>query len=180
MKKIFLISGLVLIIDLVTKLIITSNIELNTSIVIIKNFFSLTYVRNTGAAFSALSNNTLFLAAISIVILGILISTLKNKKDYKKLEIIAFGFIIGGAVGNLINRIFNSYVVDFLDFRIFGHDFAIFNLADTFIVIGGIIYLIHCLGSEKNEENNSNGNRENRHISSKRVRRNKKQNSEAN
>jgi signal peptidase II len=132
-----------LVIDIVSKLVVSNLMNVYDSIVIIKNFFYISYVRNTGAAWSIFSNNTWFVILISLLIIGgIIIYILKNKPK-SKLEKVGYSMILGGALGNLIDRVIYGYVIDFLDFYIFGYDYPIFNLADTFIVIGVILLLIY-------------------------------------
>lgn len=104
--------------------------------VVINNFFYITYVKNTGAAFSMFANNTGMVLGISLVIVFLLICyVVKNRKIS---GILGYGYamILGGSLGNLFDRIVYGYVRDFLDFRIFGFNMAIFNLADVFIVFG--------------------------------------------
>ncbi len=78
-----------------------------------------------------------------------------NHEELTKLENISYGMIIGGIIGNLFDRIIYSYVIDFIDFRIFGYNYPVFNLADTFIVIGIIIMVIITIRKEYHERNNS-------------------------
>ena len=78
-------------------------------------------------------------------------------------ESIAYGLVIGGAIGNLIDRIIYGYVIDFLDFNIFGYSYPIFNLADTFIVIGIILLFIFSIIESRNQnENNKRSKSKNR------------------
>lgn len=130
------------VIDLISKIIISNSMNLFDSFVIIKKFFSITYVHNKGAAWSILSGDRFFLIMISLSIILAIIVYLKKHRPIKKIDSIAYSMILGGAIGNLSNRIFLGYVIDFLDFNIFGYDYPIFNLADTFIVIGVIILFI--------------------------------------
>ena len=107
---------------------------------VIKKFFYLTYVENRGAAFGLMQNKTLFFIIItSIVGTALIYSIVKipGSTAYK----FTLSMILGGAVGNLIDRIRLGYVVDFADFKFFP---AVFNLADSFIVVGSFIlaYLI--------------------------------------
>lgn len=128
--------------DIISKLVVKHYLVLNQSNVIIKDFFNLTYVKNSGAAFSILDDNTFLVVIVSLIIIAILIRYVYKNKDAKKIERVAYSLILGGAIGNLVDRIFNGYVVDFLDFIFFGYNYPIFNLADTFIVIGVILLII--------------------------------------
>lgn len=128
--------------DIISKLVVKHYLVLNQSNVIIKDFFNLTYVKNSGAAFSILDDNTFLVVIVSLIIIAILIRYVYKNKDAKKIERVAYSLILGGAIGNLVDRVFNGYVVDFLDFIFFGYNYPIFNLADTFIVIGVILLII--------------------------------------
>jgi len=150
MKKIFIISVIILLLDIVSKRLVVNFIDLNSSINIINNFFSLTYVKNTGVAFSLLEGYVWLVVIATVVILYMIVKYIKNNVN-NKYELIGYGFIIGGAVGNLCDRIIFGYVIDFLDFNILGYDFPIFNLADTFIVIGVILLMIFGRNGEEDE-----------------------------
>lgn len=132
-----------LIIDIISKIIVSNIMNVNDSILVIKDFFYITYVRNTGAAFSVFSNNTWLVILISLVIIFFLIWYLYKNKPKSRLEIVGYSMILGGAFGNFIDRIVYGYVIDFFDFYIFNYDYPIFNLADSFIFIG-VIFLIIC------------------------------------
>ena len=138
-------SIVLLLIDQISKLLVIKFLDINGGIELIKNFFYLTYTHNTGAAFSILTGQRLLLILIAVIILILIFNYIRKNKVEGKLEKIAFSLIIGGSLGNLIDRIIRGYVVDFLDFKIFGYDFPIFNLADTFIVVGVILLLITTL-----------------------------------
>ena len=141
MKKTALISIAVVAFDQIIKKVITSKLVLGESISIIKNILNITYVTNTGAAFSILSSNTYFLIMISLIVLTVLVLYLiKVKTDNNEKTI--YGFLIGGIIGNLIDRIIYGSVIDFIDFRIFNYNYPIFNIADSAIVIGVIILII--------------------------------------
>ena len=156
MKKICSISLICLIIDQFIKLLITINFKLYEGIVVIPNFFSIIRVHNTGAAWSFLTGNTFALILLSLLALvAIYLFFIKNT-ELKKLEKIIYGVLIGGILGNLIDRIFRGYVVDFLDFQIFKYNFPVFNLADICIVVSVIIILILQFGGKKNECDQSN------------------------
>ena len=132
----------VFIIDLVSKLIVSSNLKLHESISIIDKFFNITYAHNYGGAWSIFNDNTLLITIISLIVIVLLIIYIIKNKINKKIELIGYSLVIGGGIGNLFDRIIYGYVIDFLDFNIFGYDYPIFNLADTFIVIGIFLLII--------------------------------------
>lgn len=147
---------LVVIIDIISKLLVSNNLLLSKSVTIIPNFFYLTYAHNYGGAWSIFENNTLAITIISfIVILGISYYIFKNKVT-RKIEIIGYSLLLGGAIGNLIDRIIYGYVIDFFDFYIFGYDFPIFNIADIGIVTGIILLLISMILEMNNNDNKCN------------------------
>lgn len=115
---------------------------LNKDIEVINNFFYLIYTKNNGAAFSILTGKRLFLIIITLLIIGSLIYYIIKNEISSKIEILAFSLIIGGSLGNLIDRVVRGYVVDFISVKIFGYHFPIFNIADSLICIGVFILLI--------------------------------------
>lgn len=156
MKKILFISFITFIIDFISKILVKSNLILYKQIAVIDNFLYLTYTNNYGAAFSILKNSKIFLIIIGLIILIYLVLYIKKHEPKKVIEIIAYGLLIGGILGNLYDRVVYGYVIDFLDFYIFGYDFAIFNIADSFIVIAIILLFINTiLGGDGNEDNYS-------------------------
>lgn len=153
MKKVALVGTLCLIIDQIIKLIITNNMELNQSLNIIKSFFSITYVRNYGAAFSILTGSTFFLICTTIMALAfIYFIFIKNEKN-SSLQFILYGILFGGIIGNLIDRVIYGYVVDYLDFNIFGFNAPIFNFADICIVVSIILIVSITLKESLNGTN---------------------------
>ena len=144
--------------DQISKIVISSYLLLNESIVIIKNFFNITSNHNYGAAWGMLKNNTTILIIFSIIAIFIILRYINCfKKNIR--NNIAFSILLGGIAGNLADRVCLGYVRDFLDFKIFGYDFPIFNLADTFIVIGVIMLIIAILKGEDKNGSSSEGNR---------------------
>lgn len=122
---------------------------------VISNFFHITYTKNYGAAFSILQGKRYYFIIITFVVLAILIWYFYKEKP-QKTERIAIILIISGAIGNLIDRIINGYVIDFLDFNIFGYDFPVFNIADCYITIGiGLLIIIELMRGDKKENANS-------------------------
>lgn len=138
---------LVILVDFFSKYMVSKLMTINETINLIDNFFRITYVKNTGAAFSIFSNNTILVIIISVIVIGFLLFYIYKNKGNNKLENVSYAFILGGAISNLIDRLVYGYVIDFLDFEILSYDAPIFNLADTFIVIGVILFLINTLRS---------------------------------
>ncbi|MFA5093405.1 MAG: signal peptidase II [Candidatus Omnitrophota bacterium] len=131
---VLIIVASVIILDQVSKFLATSFLQLNTPLVLINNFFNLTLVYNRGAAFGLFQHQLLLFIAISILAIVIILFNLKNKANSLIFKL-SLSLILGGAVGNLIDRIRFGYVVDFLDFRVW----PVFNLADSFITIAAVL-----------------------------------------
>ena len=150
MKKnlLIVITIICIIIDQITKLLVISNLEVNTGFSVIKSFFSILYVKNTGAAWGIFSNGTMILVFLSMIFLFFAIKYIKETKDISKISAISYGMLLGGIVGNLIDRLLRGYVIDFLSFNIFGYDFPVFNVADTFIVISIILIVVESFMKE--------------------------------
>ena len=137
-KKVIIYSFIIVIVDLISKLVIDKLLKINETISIINNFFSITKVFNRGASFSMLIGYRLLFILIGIIAIVILFKYLNNFKMNIR-NICAFSLLIGGIIGNLIDRVIYGYVIDFLDFNIFGYDAPIFNIADTCICIGAFL-----------------------------------------
>lgn len=154
-KNIYWLTIILLCIDQSIKVIVTKNMLLLKSITIIPNFFNITYVENTGGAWSILSSNTFLLTIISAIVLIGLNIHLSKKEKYSKLEIISYGLIMPGVLGNFIDRLINNAVIDYLDFKIFNYNFPIFNFADILIVCGIAIMMLEILIEERGIKNAS-------------------------
>lgn len=150
MKKVYIIALISLIIDQIVKILVSNYLILGQTTKIINNFFYLTYVQNTGAAFSILIGYRYILIIITLIFLYYLYKYTKKQTNSNKLAILSHGLLLGGIIGNLIDRIIYGYVIDYLDFMIFNYNFPIFNLADTFIVIGCIILVINSYAKGEN------------------------------
>ncbi len=157
MKKVALLSLIVLVFDQILKFIIRSKLVLNETINVIANFFNITYVENDGAAWNILSGNKIILILIALLVLFFIFYYFIFNKKLNKIEVIAYSLFIGGLLGNLWDRIFIGRVIDYLDFKIFGYNFPVFNLADICIVLGVLIIIINEIRGEINEKTNSNG-----------------------
>ncbi|MGI6084025.1 MAG: signal peptidase II [Acetivibrionales bacterium] len=111
--------------------------------VVIKDFFYLTYLENRGAAFGILQNFRWGFVLLTIAAVGIMIWYFVNNNNI--VLRFALAFLISGAVGNFIDRLFRGFVIDFLDFYPFGYDFPIFNLADIWVNIGVFLLFVYVL-----------------------------------
>lgn len=141
-NKVYLTSVIVLLIDQIVKLLIKTNMNLNEEISIIPNFFSIQYLKNTGAGFSILENQTILLAITSIICISVIIYYLKKEENLTTAMYLSFGMVLGGILGNLIDRIVYQGVIDFLSFQIFNYNFPVFNIADIGITIGVLLLII--------------------------------------
>ena len=145
-----------LLIDRLTKILVSSNMDLYQEIPLIKNFFSLLYIRNDGAAFSLFEGHMwLFYLAtlIAIIVISYLFKT--SKSNYVNLVL---AIILAGVLGNFIDRLLYQEVIDFFSFTFGTYKFAIFNMADIYISIAVILYAIEILFLEKRAKNGNNHN----------------------
>lgn len=149
-RKILLVMLFSIVIDQIIKYVFS---EFISEFTLIPGFLSFVYVENNGVAFSMLSNQRLIIIIASLVLLAILWTFLK--KDYLSLKKddtltdVTYGLLFGGIIGNLIDRIFRGYVVDYVSLNIFGHNFPIFNLADLLITTGVILLFIITVRNDK-------------------------------
>lgn len=139
----YLIILVVLLLDQISKYYIFTYLRPVSSKVIIPNFFKLLYVENRGAAFGIMQNQRFFfLVLTAVVVIALIIYEAKNKSKLTVPARVSLMMIIGGALGNALDRVRLGYVIDFLSFKLFKvYDFAVFNVADCFIV-GGCILLV--------------------------------------
>lgn len=151
-QKIYSIASIVIMIDLILKLIVSSKLVENDSLKVIPNFFSIYYLKNTGAAFSILQDSAVFLVILSAIILLILNNYIDKEKSLSKMSEISLGMVIGGIFGNMIDRIINHSVTDFISFRIFNYNFPVFNIADIGITVGVFLLLISVLKDYRKEK----------------------------
>lgn len=122
--------------DRLTKIFVSKNLPLNHSIPVIKGLFHITLVHNYGAAFGIFKNQVLLFVVISLItIVLIFLDLKKNRKKHSYAYKLALCFILAGAAGNLLDRLFFGYVIDFLDFRIW----PVFNIADSAISVGAVL-----------------------------------------
>jgi len=156
MLKWLWLSGLVLVLDQASKWMMTSWLSLYETVAVMP-FFNLTMAHNTGAAFSFLAQaggwQRWFFAAVAAIVSVVLLVWLKRLSTTAKLEAVSISLILGGAIGNLVDRISLGYVVDFLDFYNYygSYHFPAFNIADSAICIGAVLLIIDSF-SHKQEQ----------------------------
>ena len=146
----------IILLDQLSKCIVDRTMALNHSIPVIQNLFSLTYIRNTGAAFGILAGSDAayrlpILILFSLLAIGFIGMMLRRLPESEKGLITALTFIMGGAIGNLVDRVIYGEVIDFLDFYWFQFHWPAFNFADSFISLGVLItsyYLIRSKGED--------------------------------
>ncbi len=157
MIRFFVIMLLVVICDQLSKLWILQNFALYDSTVIIPGFFNLTFLRNTGAAFGILAGQPalwrqVFFITLAMVALVVIIFMQRKLGPQNSWFTVSLGFISGGAIGNLIDRVAYGSVIDFLDFYVTTHHWPAFNVADSGITVGVAIFLITQFLEERDKE----------------------------
>lgn len=150
-KKVIILSLIFTLIDQISKILVINLMDLGEVITIIPSFFYLTHVQNDGAALNILSGNTILLIIISLAALFYVVKLVLDSKAINKLQFITYTLLIGGIIGNILDRVIYGKVIDFLAFHIFGYHAPVFNLADSFIVISVILLGISIIIGEKHE-----------------------------
>lgn len=146
------ITIVILILDQITKYIITKTMQIGDSFELIPNFLNITSHRNSGAAWGILSGKIAFFYIITVVILIVLIVFYIKEAKHNLLMQVAISLLFAGALGNFIDRVLNGEVVDFVDTYIFSYNFPIFNVADSSLTIGVLLIIIALLKDMKTEE----------------------------
>ncbi len=136
----WIILTLVLVVlDQISKWIVNQTIAINESVVVIPGFFSLSHVRNTGAAFGILSNQRWIFMVFTAVVIAVGVFLLASRRVRNRWGIFSLALIMGGGIGNMIDRVFLGEVVDFFAFNFWGYQFAVFNVADIFVCCGTFV-----------------------------------------
>ena len=145
----------VVVLDQITKWLAVEYLIPVGTVPIIKDALHLTYVENPGAAFGMMQNSRwIFLLVSTVAIIAIIIYLIKFAPK-NKLARLSLAFILGGGIGNMIDRVALGYVVDFIDFRLI--NFAVFNVADSFVCVGAALLIIYVLFIEGKENKRSEG-----------------------
>lgn len=144
------VATVVLVVDQITKWCIRQRFSLYESVSVIDSVFHITHVRNAGGAFGLLNQGTHawrlpFFLAVSCVAVAVLLTFVRRVQPGQRWLLLALGAILGGALGNLVDRMVSGEVTDFLDFHWRGYYFPAFNVADSGITIGMLILLFYSL-----------------------------------
>ena len=148
------ISGMVIALDQITKVLVHTRFQLHESVMVIENFFNLTYVRNFGAAFGFLAQTPvqfreIFFLSMPPFACALILYILWGLHPQQTKQIVALSFVFGGAVGNYLDRVQYRYVIDFFDFHFYNkHSWPAFNIADVAIV-SGVFTLIYFILTDK-------------------------------
>ena len=142
---------IIAILDQAAKFFVAGLLPTVKTIPIISDIFHLTYVENTGAGFGVFSGYTWILTLLTLVVIIAAVSYVAVKRPTNRMFLTGFTFMIGGAVGNVVDRIRLGYVIDFFDFRLI--NFPVFNIADCFITVGAIIFAVYVIFYSDKKEN---------------------------
>jgi signal peptidase II len=131
----FLVASVVLVSDRLSKAILINSLARGQSIKVIPDIFHITLIYNTGAAFGMFKGRTQVFSAISVFVIALITVYLLRTRSVERVIAASLGLILGGAVSNLIDRLWLGYVIDYFDFRVW----PVFNIADSCITIGTVI-----------------------------------------
>jgi signal peptidase II len=148
----YLLALLVILADQFTKWLIVKNMELGESIPIIHNVLYITSHRNRGAAWGILQNQMWFFYIITIIFVIAVVFYIQKYGKKDKFLGISLGLILGGAIGNFIDRVFRKEVVDFIHTYIFSYNFPVFNVADSALCVGVALIFIQTLLEGRKKE----------------------------
>ena len=145
-------AGIVLVLDLISKHLISSGMELNSSVALIPGVLDFTYIVNKGAAWGILAETQWLLQVLTAaVMIALVVYVVKKKGSMNTLEIISIGMIVGGGLGNFVSRVFTGQVVDFIHL-VFLSFFNIFNVADIGITVGCFLLIISVFFVKKDKD----------------------------
>ena len=140
-------------IDILTKIWARGELMDIRSIPLWDNVFHLTYVENRGIAFGMFGGGRIFFIIFTLIVLGLLFWFYQKTEPKTRWLRLGTCLVTSGAIGNLLDRIFRGFVVDFLDFRLI--DFPVFNIADIAVCVGAFLLVIHCFTIEEKREDES-------------------------
>lgn len=146
-KRILGLAGAILVLDQLTKILVTQQLPIGGGVEVIPGFFNLVHVLNRGAAFGMLNRGDIswqrwFFLGVSLAAMGVIWFMARMSRPEEKLMHVALGCILGGAVGNFIDRLRSGMVIDFLDFYIGDMHWPAFNVADSAISVGAVLLVV--------------------------------------
>lgn len=153
----YLIALFVILLDQITKWLIENNMYLGQSVPVIDNVLYITSHRNRGAAWGILQGQMWLFYVITIVVIVAIMYYIHKAAKGKWLLGVSLSFMLGGAIGNFIDRVVRKEVVDFIHTYIFGYNFPVFNIADSALVIGVIMLMIQMLLDERETKEKLHG-----------------------
>lgn len=156
MLKYYIVALILIIIDQLTKWLVVVNMEIGERITIIEDFFYLLSHRNSGAAWGILQGQMLFFYIITVIVIIAIVYYMQKYAKNNALLAIGLSLILGGAIGNFIDRVLRQEVVDFASFIIVNYNFPIFNVADSALTIGVILVFLAMIVEEINERKEKN------------------------
>lgn len=140
-RDVYFFGLIFLIVDQAIKFLVESKMVLHESIIVLDNFFSITLVHNLGAAFSILNGNKILLISVGVIAVLLLVMYINSCKALTDVDVFIYSLLLGGILGNLLDRILKGYVVDYLSFNFGNYYFPIFNFADICIVVS-VLFMI--------------------------------------
>jgi signal peptidase II len=157
-----ILAGAIVALDQLTKVLVLARFRLGESVSVIENFFNLTFVKNFGAAFGFLAQShpgfrEVFFLTMPPIAIIVIFFLLKSVQNNDRVQILALSSILGGAMGNYVDRLRFRYVVDFLDFHWFNqYSWPAFNIADSAIVIGVGVLMVQMLLESRKKKSATN------------------------
>ena len=148
LKNVYIISLIVVIIDQFIKAVVSYNMKVYDTFTIIKNFLYINLVHNSGAAFSFLQGGRILFILIAIFVVIFLILFIRKNEFKNTKDILIFSLLLGGIIGNLIDRIVYGYVIDYISLTFGNYNFPVFNFADSCIVIAAILIIVNTVKEE--------------------------------
>ena len=142
---------IIAILDQAAKFFVAGLLPTIKTIPMINNVFHLTYVENSGAGFGVFSGYTWILTVLTLIVIIAAVGYVVAKRPKNRILLTGLTFMLGGAVGNVVDRVRLSYVIDFFDFRLI--NFPVFNIADCFITVGAIIFAVYVIFYSDKKEN---------------------------
>ena len=155
-------TGMILLLDQITKFYVDASMRLHESIPVIQGLFSVTYVRNPGAAFGFLADaspqfRSIFFVAVTVLAIILVVHYIWRSRVDEPFLTFALSLILAGAVGNLIDRVRSGEVIDFLDVYIGSYHWPAFNVADSAISVGAVILFIELTKRGREKQADSRG-----------------------